>query len=963
MGTNIVSNTNTVLNISNNHLGIKYIYKSILILLSFLLPLSLILILFSNNGFYPFVSDGQTIIMMDMQSEYIAYFRYFKAVLESNNDLVYTYSKTFGGDFLSIFTFYLSSPFNLFIVFCPYESLPAFLMLTSILKMAFAGLNMYLLLSFSSKKDKIGYLIFAIGYGLSSYSFVYMCNFMWLDGVMILPLVVLGLDCLFTKKNHWIYPLALAYSLMTSWYIGAMTCLFAVFYFIVKIIIVKSEKKTKGERLHFWNDGCKSFVFFSLLGGGLAAMYWIPAFYHLLGTKATQADGWPKDFVISLSSVLSGFLENNYNTSKQISQYTGYATMFTSSVTPVFFILFFFSKKYSKAERLSYLALFTFYFLCLYIVILNRLMHGGKDPTWFPSRYSFIVGFLVTYIGGKEYDVVEHNKRWTFAVPLVIGVIVLAICLNVENNLTSGNDELKKYELSWPSLIIFVGTVFIIYFRNLIEKKDIKYKSIYSVVIAVIMVILTSYSSYRVGDKVLDTNVSDRQYQSYQTYKTDDSYQSDFDNIKEYAGDSFYRMENTFLRPGSYNSTDNDPMFYGYNGLSHYSSSEKKEVEQYFKKLGFQYNGFFEKYDGGSTVAMNCYLGIKYLVDDTTSCSNKPVFMKNEPFEKITSLKSENTNIAYYENKSALPIGFVTPKASSYYVNEWDDKNQCWYDDFGYQNEIFKSLTDEVYDIDGDGNHVKKDIFKKIDVTSISVSDGISISKDQYGFNLYSSTDSSGQIILNFTTPADTRGKNFYASIYNSLNFNYYRYYLDGSLLEANSYWHSGIRGFNPTSTSHQLKIKVDNTIMDNTLIRDEIYYEDLSVLKEYTEAICKQGSGDLKRFSNYFSSGLEGTFSLENDPNSSSFLFTLPYEKEVSIYVDGKKIKAETKFNVFMSCDLSGLKKGIHTIKFVYNDYSFLIGSIISFSSIGVLVTYGWIGKYLIKIFRKPESFAKTSE
>ncbi len=62
MGTNIVSNTNTVLNISNNHPGIKYIYKSILILLSFLLPLSLILILFSNNGFYPFVSDGQTII-------------------------------------------------------------------------------------------------------------------------------------------------------------------------------------------------------------------------------------------------------------------------------------------------------------------------------------------------------------------------------------------------------------------------------------------------------------------------------------------------------------------------------------------------------------------------------------------------------------------------------------------------------------------------------------------------------------------------------------------------------------------------------------------------------------------------------------------------------------------------------------------------------------------------------------
>ena len=81
--------------------------------LAFLLPFFLLVGLFASCGFSPFVKNGLTLISFDMKSEYIAYFRYFQELLKGG-DWIYTEGKVFGGDFLSIYTFYLASPFNLF---------------------------------------------------------------------------------------------------------------------------------------------------------------------------------------------------------------------------------------------------------------------------------------------------------------------------------------------------------------------------------------------------------------------------------------------------------------------------------------------------------------------------------------------------------------------------------------------------------------------------------------------------------------------------------------------------------------------------------------------------------------------------------------------------------------------------------------------------------------------------------
>ena len=153
----------------------KILMELLFPLSAFIICLVLLLVIYSANGFALFNHDGLTIIAFDMQSEYVAYLRYLKTMLTTHGGIdVYTFGKVFGGDFLSIYTFYLASPLNYLVAFVNDTDIPLFFLWTTIIKMAFASLGMYLLLRYVSGKYDFAYIGFATAYGMVSYSFIYL---------------------------------------------------------------------------------------------------------------------------------------------------------------------------------------------------------------------------------------------------------------------------------------------------------------------------------------------------------------------------------------------------------------------------------------------------------------------------------------------------------------------------------------------------------------------------------------------------------------------------------------------------------------------------------------------------------------------------------------------------------------------------------------------------------------------
>ena len=69
-------------------------------------------------------------------------------------------------------------------------------------------------------------------YALCAYSVVNLMNVMWLDGVVFLPLIVLGLRELIDRKRFLMYTLSLAVTILANYYIGYMMCIFSFIYFI-----------------------------------------------------------------------------------------------------------------------------------------------------------------------------------------------------------------------------------------------------------------------------------------------------------------------------------------------------------------------------------------------------------------------------------------------------------------------------------------------------------------------------------------------------------------------------------------------------------------------------------------------------------------------------------------------------------------------------------------------------------
>lgn len=868
---------------------------------AFIFALVLLLIIYAANGFALFDHNGLAVISFDMQSQYISFLRYFKTMLESHGGIdVYTFGKVFGGDFLSIYTFYLASPFNYLVVFINTMDLPLFFLWSMIIKMSLASLGMYLLIRYVARRYDFAFIGFAVAYGLLGYGFIYSSNFMWLDAVMALPYCILGLLMIEEKHNPIVYILSLGYLLLAGWYIGAMGAMFIAIFFVARVFSINYSLR---DRLFY----LLKFGVFSLIGGIISSTNWLVAFSHLGGTKATNSI--PQFKFFDFSMFFTGMLENNYTNHADITINSGFMPLFISIAVIALAVMLFFNKGYSLVTRLSYLGVVLVYYFFSTTTTGNVLLHGGREPTWFPARFAYVIAFFFCYLGALQYIKKEETPIWGILSPLGMLSIVIPIVTLVPNTYLKSAD--KFYHISITSLFIYIAVVIVVFVDYVLRKKNYQIE-VEKYAISLLIGVLAIISAYRGGNNVVKVNVSENVYQKYEKYLEDDKYGEYLENYY----DEPYRVAMLFNRPGNYNQIDNNPMFYGFDGLSNFSSSSKKEVEDYMKKIGFHYNWFFTKYENGSTASINSLLGVKYIYDDANaSYRNKNYFKDNYPY---VAKPIEGTTMVRYENSLALPLGFIANKTGSYYVSEGyrpdGHENVYWYDRFEYQNQMFKTFSG-----------LDENIFSSLTIVETSVSN-LTFSEDEYGFRKYTSNGGNGSIAIKFKYEGTIdEHTNFY---FDEKNQKDAYYYLDNISIGQSSYWHKGIIGLDiHDNLEHTLRISFSSSL-NETEIRPCIYSENIDSLENHLN-IMKNGSISLEKSRNYYSYGLKGKFTVNGQ--NKDLIFTLPYEKGIYVYIDNKLVNSYQKMNVFTAVDISKLSNGEHDIKIIYKDNVYLATSIIS--------------------------------
>jgi len=260
--------------------------KSALFLGSFFVPFLLLIILWMVMGLAPF--GNKNLLVSDLGTQYMPFLRAFKQQFQEGNLSVYSFSNGIGGPILALIAYYVVSPFNFLILLFPYEQLPIAILFIITLKIASMGSSMFYYLDKTYSRSSLYTLLFSTSFSLCGFVAAYSLNFMWLDALILLPLLIFSLQQLWEKKKYVLYSFFLFLTIITNYYMGYMVCIFAVCYSAYWYFI-KKQTATKKSLFTFLKEG-KLFFLSSFLTGISTSFLLLPAIEGMLQTKKTSMD-------------------------------------------------------------------------------------------------------------------------------------------------------------------------------------------------------------------------------------------------------------------------------------------------------------------------------------------------------------------------------------------------------------------------------------------------------------------------------------------------------------------------------------------------------------------------------------------------------------------------------------------------------------------------------------------------
>ena len=199
--------------------------------LSCLCTAGVMMLVFYCYNLFPF--GETTILRMDLYHQYGPLFAEFYDRVTQLKSFLYSWQTGLGSPFLGNFFNYLSSPTAIIMLLLGHENMPEAIAGMIITKAALAAASFTYYLKKSQDRHDFTTAAFGVLYSMCGYFIAYYWNVMWIDAMVYFPLVILGIENIINKRNPRVYIPFLALTLLSSYYMGFMTCIFSVIYFLI----------------------------------------------------------------------------------------------------------------------------------------------------------------------------------------------------------------------------------------------------------------------------------------------------------------------------------------------------------------------------------------------------------------------------------------------------------------------------------------------------------------------------------------------------------------------------------------------------------------------------------------------------------------------------------------------------------------------------------------------------------
>ena len=211
--------------------------KKLFLCLAFFLPTATMLVLFIVNHIYPF--GGRTFLAADLYHQYMPFFSELLHKVRAGESLGFSFHVGIGSNFLALYGYYLASPLHILALLVPEAYLTEFISYLALVKVGLCGLTCCVY--FRERFEISGFLamLCSLFYAMSGFLAAYNYNIMWLDCIILFPLIILGLERLVKEGRCGMYCVTLALSIFTNFYLSIMICIFLVLYFVLLLVTEK----------------------------------------------------------------------------------------------------------------------------------------------------------------------------------------------------------------------------------------------------------------------------------------------------------------------------------------------------------------------------------------------------------------------------------------------------------------------------------------------------------------------------------------------------------------------------------------------------------------------------------------------------------------------------------------------------------------------------------------------------
>lgn len=606
-----------------NHTRLSFFAQ---LLLAFALPVTLLLIVMCACGITPFGSKST--LIWDALLQHKDYYGYLWDVLHGKASIEYSFGKSLGGRMIGLIGFYLSSPLNLFLYFFSKAQIPQFMAFMIVLRIGLCAVTSHI---YVRKRFDLGvgyaYILSTL-YALMEYNVYYCRNCMWLDGVIMLPLIALGVyRCIKDSRSGLLF-VSVFVAIFSNWYTGYMVCLMSGFLFIYEYLNFYGLRP-RGRLL----EGLRTVgrYLFAMISGVLASMCMLlPACMSLIGGKATNnTQKLTGEVNMNLARFLSGF-----DVGARVNAQDA-PLIFTGTIVLVAVVAYFLCARVSLKEKIGTALLFAFLCMSYCLRDLELLWTAYVRSRSYYFRFSFVFSFVMIMIAAREFSLYERK-------------------------------QVRRREIAAALLVVLSGEVILYYMKELNSPGRVA--AIYVAMLTVFIVGVVISRRFKPCGRVLAVSAlvltaaeagvnlmyafSDFCDDADQMTAYINEQEDVIEALDEAAGGEFYRYENncSYLSQHDRNIAVCESLMLGYSSIEHYSSAYDIGVDSFLAYMGYSdYPGrkifLCETYWNAPNPVADAILSIRYV-------------QSSESYAGYTDTGIATAAGEVYENKYVLPLGY-----------------------------------------------------------------------------------------------------------------------------------------------------------------------------------------------------------------------------------------------------------------------------------------------------------------